>query len=441
MYYYYLRIIAFGGLSLSGGRAMNKLVKPIIVGGLITSTAILLSTHTEQPKQSSHDGLPATDEKIGKPVYGKPRDKGAEFANDNEPIIYIVTDSKNKKVAIAEVDGNGKHYNTLTLPAKVTNNGVTYQVTKVLPDATRNEDNEHFIDKLVISSGIESIGENAFYETGIKEVVIPSTVKNIEASSFEGNNITTVNIPKGVTTIDNEAFASNKVKTFSLPTTVKKISKTVFKNNPQAPPIKGTVTVHFKNTKGKKITGDQTTKVNLGSKVTLKGKNVNKYFPLSSSGVQKSVDTLNVEYTFKYKSISEFEAEAEKQIYTRLKAYRKQKHLRTLKEDKTLEKNSYTRTGEIVKNFSHDRPRGAKGNFTKKTLENIAMRSIDTTNGKAVGDQLFTQWKNSPMHNATMINKISTKVGIRVRYVQTNGGYDEIYGVQLFNLTGNYTRQ
>jgi len=63
-----------------------------------------------------------------------------------------------------------------------------------------------------------SIGDRAFFQTGIMEVHIPNGVTNIGSSAFNGNEaLTTVAIPDGVTKLEHSVFAG----CISLPAEVK----------------------------------------------------------------------------------------------------------------------------------------------------------------------------------------------------------------------------
>ena len=65
---------------------------------------------------------------------------------------------------------------------------------------------------LIISYGIEEIGDLAFYTQGLNSVVIPYTVKRIGDSSFGINALTSVNLPKNLEIIYDNAFRHNQLK-------------------------------------------------------------------------------------------------------------------------------------------------------------------------------------------------------------------------------------
>ena len=83
----------------------------------------------------------------------------------------------------------------------------TYNVTTEVPwyGIDRSK-----IVKVVIESGVTSIGGNAFYQfTGLTDVTIPDTIRTIGDSAFYGcSSLTSITIPASVTTIKSGAFAS-----------------------------------------------------------------------------------------------------------------------------------------------------------------------------------------------------------------------------------------
>ena len=64
------------------------------------------------------------------------------------------------------------------------------------------------IETVVISDGVTSIGENAFFEcTSLKNVTIPSSVRTInEGAFFYCEALTDIKIPESVTSIGDSAF-------------------------------------------------------------------------------------------------------------------------------------------------------------------------------------------------------------------------------------------
>jgi hypothetical protein len=80
---------------------------------------------------------------------------------------------------------------------------------------------------------VVEIGEKAFYnKLGITKIVIPSGVTSIGNLAFAGNNLTNVTIPPGVTSIGDGAFAINELTSITIPASVRDIGKAAFARNP-----------------------------------------------------------------------------------------------------------------------------------------------------------------------------------------------------------------
>lgn len=93
------------------------------------------------------------------------------------------------------------------------------------------------ITKIVIKSGVTSIGDEAFYcLQEVKSVSIPGSVKSIGRWAFCAcSSLTSVTIPNGVTSIGTEAFAGAEealgemqLKSVTIPQSVTKIGKDAF---------------------------------------------------------------------------------------------------------------------------------------------------------------------------------------------------------------------
>ena len=93
-----------------------------------------------------------------------------------------------------------------------------------------NENIEADVEKVVISSGVTSIGNNAFASGSIESVEIPQTVTSIGEYAFYDNYwLFTVSIPKGVTLIGEGAFCDcDNLITVNLPGTLASIGDSAF---------------------------------------------------------------------------------------------------------------------------------------------------------------------------------------------------------------------
>ena len=106
---------------------------------------------------------------------------------------------------------------TITIPSNIV----------VLPNAFERCDN---ITKLVLSEGIEEVGNTAFgYMYGLEEIVLPSTLTTIHSNAFKQDlKLTNIVLPDGLTTLDTYAFAECGIETLDIPSGVTNISNSCF---------------------------------------------------------------------------------------------------------------------------------------------------------------------------------------------------------------------
>jgi hypothetical protein len=171
---------------------------------------------------------------------------------------YTVTSAKTKTVAFTSVKKNSK---TVTIPSKVTINGVSYKVTSVAANAFKNNKK---LTKVTIPSSVTKIGASAFSGcakltsvtisknvttigksafagcTSLKKITLPSKLTTIGASAFIGcKKLTSVTIPSKVTTIGAKAFynCSKLSKVTIKSTKIKTIGSKAFTKNAKKPTI------------------------------------------------------------------------------------------------------------------------------------------------------------------------------------------------------------
>ena len=147
---------------------------------------------------------------------------------------------------------------SVTIPATVKVNGVSYPVTNVDKGAFKNN-------------------------TNIKKVKLGKNIKNIEADAFRGcKNLTSVSLPSNLQTVEKNSFnGCSSLKSVKLPKTVKKIGKAAFKDctsmknvtigdNPKAK--KGGLSLDGKQVRY----GASTVTINIGEKAFENCKKLNK---------------------------------------------------------------------------------------------------------------------------------------------------------------------
>lgn len=85
---------------------------------------------------------------------------------------------------------------------------------------------------LIISNGIESIGDNYFQESYVLSVKLPNTLKEIGVNAFSGNYIQKLDLPTSLEKIGNSAFNSNEIEgKLVIPNSVTFIGNQAFAHN------------------------------------------------------------------------------------------------------------------------------------------------------------------------------------------------------------------
>lgn len=121
--------------------------------------------------------------------------KGKAITIPNSKDTYKVTKSatQNGTVEFEKVD---KTKSSITIPATITVDGITYKVTSISKNAFKNNKN---LKKVTIGKNITTIGTNAFYGCkNLKTITIKSTqLKSISKNAFKGINAKAkIKVPK-----------------------------------------------------------------------------------------------------------------------------------------------------------------------------------------------------------------------------------------------------
>ena len=199
------------------------------------------------------------------PDTPEPPKKGDVVADDKASVTVEVTDVAKKEVEFKEP--TDKKAKTVSIPATVKIDGVTYKVTKIDDNAFKNNKT---VTKVTVGSNIKTIGKNAFSgATKLKTVSIGKNVTEIGANAFKGcSSLTSVTLPGKATKIGANAFnGCKKLKTIKI-TSTKLSSKTVAKNAFKGLTKDTTIKVPKKKLSAYKKLFKQK---GLSSKVTVKG--------------------------------------------------------------------------------------------------------------------------------------------------------------------------
>jgi hypothetical protein len=129
---------------------------------------------------------------------GKSLAKGKTIKDTSTKSTYKVTSSEGKTPTVTYTGTTNKKAKTITIPATITVDGVTYKVTAIADKAFKNHKT---ITKIVIGKNVTTIGKNAFSGCKkLKTIIIKSkklTSKSVSKNAFKGiSSKVTIKVPK-----------------------------------------------------------------------------------------------------------------------------------------------------------------------------------------------------------------------------------------------------
>jgi hypothetical protein len=142
------------------------------------------------------------------------------FVVDN--ITYNVTGNTVEITGYNSVGGTD-----VIIPASVTNNSITYDVTNIGHSAFYNKS----LTSVTIGSNVTSISQQAFHANSLTSLVIPNGVTSIAFGAFWSNQLTSLSIPNSITSIGEQAFIYNQLTNVTIPNSVASISDRAFARN------------------------------------------------------------------------------------------------------------------------------------------------------------------------------------------------------------------
>ena len=147
------------------------------------------------------------------------------FSNEflyNSGINYSLN---NSLVSVSRYDGN---LESLTVPSKVSINGIKYNVTGIDSSAFINKS---LLKTITLPDTLVSIGDNAFKYSKLVNIVIPNSVTSIGISAFQScTSLTSVTLSNTLISIGNFAFSNTGITTITLPNTLTSIGSNAFSN-------------------------------------------------------------------------------------------------------------------------------------------------------------------------------------------------------------------
>ena len=132
---------------------------------------------------------------------------------------YVVTKSAKTGAEVAYTKLKNKKATSVSIPATVKKNGITYKVTSVADSAFANNKK---LTKVTIGGNVKTIGKKAFYKnTKLKTVTLGKNVTTIGDKAFyKCTSLKKITIPSKVKKIGKQAFyGCNKLKTITIKTT------------------------------------------------------------------------------------------------------------------------------------------------------------------------------------------------------------------------------
>ncbi|NJB81842.1 leucine-rich repeat domain-containing protein [Wenyingzhuangia aestuarii] len=139
-------------------------------------------------------------------------------------ITYEITSETTVKVILNITNG---YSGTVTIPATVAYNNVSYRVTEISDRAFSYNEK---LTSILIGSNITTLVSSVFDScSNLASVIIPSSVTTIGESAFEDcSSLTYISIPNSVTAIGESAFAGSGLTYFRFPKAITTIKYALF---------------------------------------------------------------------------------------------------------------------------------------------------------------------------------------------------------------------
>lgn len=132
---------------------------------------------------------------------------------------YVVTKSAKTGAEVAYTKLKNKKATSVSIPATIKKNGITYKVTSVADSAFANNKK---LTKVTIGGNVRTIGKKAFYKnTKLKTVTLGKNITTIGDKAFyKCTSLKKITIPSKVKKIGKQAFyGCSKLKTITIKTT------------------------------------------------------------------------------------------------------------------------------------------------------------------------------------------------------------------------------
>lgn len=175
---------------------ISKISSPFEISESVFSSSTSATLYVPIGTKSSYIGTTGWNQ-FDNIIEGEPKETTYEGLN------YIYVEGGGTATVVGRADSEMRK---ISIPATIPVDNVDYSVKAVAPGAFR----DNSIDTLIIASGIETIGKNAFqYCYNLKNVELPSTIKIIADQAFyDCDNLKRIELPSSLDSIGNAAFYS-----------------------------------------------------------------------------------------------------------------------------------------------------------------------------------------------------------------------------------------
>ena len=174
------------------------------------------------------------------------------FDFESEGVFYNIHSHEKKSAKVTHAGNSAEHYcGQVVIPATVTHQGITYNVTGIepetfwvcteltaitLPGSVEIIDSYTFYNctalaEIVVSKGTTAIGTAAFSEcTKLTSITLPESIKAIAADAFSGcTSLTSITLPNELENIDAFTFKGcTELATITLPKNLNNIGDAAF---------------------------------------------------------------------------------------------------------------------------------------------------------------------------------------------------------------------
>lgn len=135
--------------------------------------------------------------------------------------------SYDKTNHVAALTKNHQNSNTITIPEKITYNGIEYTVTRINDAAFQSQS----IKTINLPDSITTIGNSAFQNTDLESIILPKNLTSIDSYAFQNSKLKSIVFNNKLTEIGTGAFDNNQLSSLDLPNSLTTIGGSAFQGN------------------------------------------------------------------------------------------------------------------------------------------------------------------------------------------------------------------